>query len=682
MSVFLSRGTRGRVGGAMPFAAGPETGFTENLVAAFEETSTVNSHVGFRSRFNDLFRENVDRLNSYTGQEVAEPAYVRSLSPFGFAARSRPDDLEMNAITDEGLVSGQIPMEEIVLQHQRTFDSLTALMATVAQASPEAGILTLDQIIERVRSEGAETVRSAQDVASRATTLGDIGQFVGGMAGSFTLNDPLNIATLGVGGVGRTMFTRVLTEAGAGASIEAVNVFAMSDRNRKNFGLDPLTVSEKLAQVAFAGAGAGVLRGGLEGTVPAVKAVNNRLTRGRRFATELDEMVTETDLAPLAHTAGPDATAQAVSAAVSRLAPDEQIRASVMDDILANMPQSESVRAARQLIQTEAELERLNPFGLSVEARRAHNAALRAVLADAGREAGTLTSRPLPQPVTEGLRFAPVDLRAIESVGEIGPTPRERADQINLERQVEILRNDVARLTEQREALSGRSTSEVIELEVPGRAQRIEELEAQAERSRMRGQQPTDAVVRELEALRNDTATTTALRNRDRDIDAINRSLRRQEKRLAAAQEMLDRRPRSAPKPPKMKFSPEAAEAIAGLMRKSGKAAYSTPGGFVRPLRPRGAELTASEAPVKARENIRAVETTSQDREKFLEGAFDRALASVDEEMGNLDLGLPENVNLDQTIDLGDGQVVTVRAMLEDYQDDKNLLAAMTECAI
>lgn len=95
-------------------------------------------------------------------------------------------------------------------------------------------------------------------------------RFAGGIAGAFL--DPVNVATLPVGGVGKTAIMRVLTEGVAQAGIEAVEL-PLVQAQRRQAGRPELTGGEELASVGLAFGGGMVFRGLGETPAAAARAV-------------------------------------------------------------------------------------------------------------------------------------------------------------------------------------------------------------------------------------------------------------------------------------------------------------------------------------------------------------------------------------------------------------------------
>lgn len=131
------------------------------------------------------------------------------------------------------------------------------------QQRPDLGLQTYDELWSTVRKKA----KAAEDRWEQAETSfgGAVGGFLGQMAGAMNpVTDPLNAATLGVGGVGRRALTRIATEAGGQSLVEGVNQFTGVSAGRERLGLET-SFARSAEQVAAVGIGAGVLRGAAEG---------------------------------------------------------------------------------------------------------------------------------------------------------------------------------------------------------------------------------------------------------------------------------------------------------------------------------------------------------------------------------------------------------------------------------
>lgn len=230
------------------------------------------------------------------------------------------------------------------------------------------------------RTAERERLAEAQDTASRGNALVS---FAGGMAGA--MSDPLNLYSLPVGGFGKSLGSKVLTEALVGMGVEAA-LQPVAQANRAELGRSDLTIGEAAANVAFAGAGAAVLRGGIE-VAPTVagKAI-------RRIDPNWD---------------------------------DRQIAKAFSEMVPENLRTPEQ-QAALSLIDRQVQIEEANPFVRTIEGVDAHAGKLQAALdaLEAGRiptaseirSAGTShAAGPVPPraPVTAAARS--IDLEGVKA---------------------------------------------------------------------------------------------------------------------------------------------------------------------------------------------------------------------------------------------------------------------------
>lgn len=117
---------------------------------------------------------------------------------------------------------------------------------------------TREDFDEQWKARERERIAKASRTAARGNPAV---AFAGGMAGAMT--DPVNLISLPLGGFGKTLATRVISEAVVGASVEAVMQPGIN-RQREALGRESLTGEEAMQNILFAGAGAAVLRGGFE----------------------------------------------------------------------------------------------------------------------------------------------------------------------------------------------------------------------------------------------------------------------------------------------------------------------------------------------------------------------------------------------------------------------------------
>lgn len=127
---------------------------------------------------------------------------------------------------------------------------------------------TLDEFEQQWRKAKRTEIERDEDVAARGN---GVAAFIGGVGGALT--DRTNIMTLPIGGFGKTVFARILTEGLVGAGVEAALLPAVQ-REREALGRRDLTPKEAARNVAFAGFGASVFRGAIEVTPVAIRALD------------------------------------------------------------------------------------------------------------------------------------------------------------------------------------------------------------------------------------------------------------------------------------------------------------------------------------------------------------------------------------------------------------------------
>lgn len=160
--------------------------------------------------------------------------------------------------------------------------------------------------------------------------------FAGGVAGAMT--DPVNIMTLPVGGGGRTIAAKIITEGLVNAGVEAAMLPTVA-KQREELGRRQMTPIEAALDVAMAGVGGAAIRGGIE-FAPKIDGKLYSIARPIREA--IDGKFADQDLAR----------------AFSRIVP-EHVRT----------PEQE---AALQILARETELDQSSPFVNTYQAVDAH----------------------------------------------------------------------------------------------------------------------------------------------------------------------------------------------------------------------------------------------------------------------------------------------------------------------
>ncbi len=200
---------------------------------------------------------------------------------------------------------------------------------------------TIEEYERRWRKDEAGRIAGLQDTMARGNAAAG---FIGAMGGAMT--DPVNLYSLPLGGFGKTLGQRLLTEGLVNAGIEAA-MLPTAQRNRRELGLPDLTAGEAALNIAAAGVGAAALRGGIELAPGAVRAIDAK-------AYEL---------------------AKPVRDAIEGRLGDRELAQAFADMVPENLRTPEQ-EAALRILQREAELDDSSPFVRTYEALDAHRAKL------------------------------------------------------------------------------------------------------------------------------------------------------------------------------------------------------------------------------------------------------------------------------------------------------------------
>jgi hypothetical protein len=243
-------------------AFAPRAGFLEAFNMAWDVQTKAWSQFGLEYALREQEQEMFQRirsagaeppasLNDYEDKQIAPGVNFE-----GFMA-----GVNSGAYLDAArLYAGDVPDSQDITgrlaeRHKR--------LEELRKQFPNAGIRTYREMFDDVRTKAQEAERRLS--RTPFTFGGYLGEFAGGAAGSLApTTDPLNAATIGVGGIGRTALTRIATEGGAQAGIETINQFTGVQENRQLMGLE-YGLSQAALQVATTGLGGAMLRGIGEG---------------------------------------------------------------------------------------------------------------------------------------------------------------------------------------------------------------------------------------------------------------------------------------------------------------------------------------------------------------------------------------------------------------------------------
>lgn len=258
----------------------------------------------------------------------------------------------------------------------------------------------------RWRDQFRERAEQTEQTAARA---GIVPRLAGGFAGAMT--DPINLATLPVGGVGKTALMRVATEALANGVIEAAQQ-PLINAERAEQGRRGLTGEQMAYNIGGAALFGGVVRGGIE-VAPHIGSSFVKAVTAKRA--QLPQALRDRWDASLLSRANPT--------------DDPQLLADLTKVIVGDENFSDVERAAAIAAQREAQLDNASPFRPTGAGADMHDAlaaeAFRAALHAnpfATSASTTALARSMPPvaraPVESGVDRFMAKTRSAESTGD------------------------------------------------------------------------------------------------------------------------------------------------------------------------------------------------------------------------------------------------------------------------
>ncbi len=275
---------------------GDETGFMENFHAAWDDENLRQAANGLEVAFEDKYNANWARYQNLAG-DTSPDEFIRR-STFMRVAREQQgveEDTPDNVFT-RALASG-VPEHDIDEKSWGTLKKRDEAISIYKQFNPDDdNVKTLAELWNDVKRENRQFMNVARDVGSRSTFMGGVGSFTASVAAAVNpRTNFFNFATLGIGGVGTTFVPRLLTEMGAGSTIEAINQFTGVAERQALLGTKN-TLEQQLTQIAMAGVGAGALRSAAEGSGVLARVGEQKLAPDRAAGREMLRIAEATKL--------------------------------------------------------------------------------------------------------------------------------------------------------------------------------------------------------------------------------------------------------------------------------------------------------------------------------------------------------------------------------------------------
>lgn len=342
----------------------------EIVSALFEKQDQVESAFGLTRMWEDELQKRDDQIYELTGKRLGvafpypglfdSPTAYKTMGPHNDAPEYRRRQSYESAIA----------IEKQIEELRKTYPQ----------------IKTRGAIMDEVAGAQKSIDKNASETFIRGGVFGKVvGTVVGGGAGSLTLNNPSNLASipLGFAGMARTFAGRVGLDFLTQAGVESVNQLRYVKQNYEAMGRE-YTAEDAAGNIAMAGLGGAAFRGVAEGVSygggKVLQALQKRAADGDAFGKKVQDILD----AP---------TDDEAAFKVRQLAPEELIEFTE----ITNPVMSTSMRGAMQAAEQQAMIVGANPF-IKPEARAEHERILDRVREEA--EAGApLTDTSANQPI-------------------------------------------------------------------------------------------------------------------------------------------------------------------------------------------------------------------------------------------------------------------------------------------
>lgn len=299
MSVLSQHKDKGAAKIAPVMQAPPDrTGFFQNVGAGFRQSvagphSTRNANAIYETRYYDQIikalaaegEKGTDYVQSpvRAGSLLYHPVPGERVNPNGVVSVPVARDFRNPFVSGPSLTAEVNPIQGLYLGgDQAERDQIWAAVQKVRQRKPDflKGFADQASVSQLALAQRQKELAAAGQITSRASTMGKIGAFIGGAAGSVASLDPENAAG-GVGGgaagrtVARTVLKRAAENAGANA---AAGTIALPGQVADAEHLGQQMTTGDMVQSVGENALAGAVLGGAHVAIPgAVKAIAGKV---------------------------------------------------------------------------------------------------------------------------------------------------------------------------------------------------------------------------------------------------------------------------------------------------------------------------------------------------------------------------------------------------------------------
>ena len=641
------------------FSGGGYSSYGDIFDAVFNDARDNNSMFGLHQTFQDIYQANSKMAFDLAGESIPGFETLR----FKDVARSLAagEELGMHE-TSVQMGTGFVQYE--TSQYTVDLDAVNEGLKRLQETHPE--IQTFEEMYAAVQAQAKATEQRAGDVLSRASLSGDVVGFMSGMAGAFNENDPLNIATLGIGGWGKSAGLRIASEMGIGGLTEAINQILGVRENRELLGLDN-SVWRSAQQILFAAAGAGVFRGAFEVAPVFGKAVESRVAPQRAFGREL--------LSALEEVGVPVRSEEFLQQLSPYWTKTEMVSPS-------------HARAVRHALDDEGRFSRDNPLGETPEATTEHHARVQKALEElrAARSDELNGVEPPRASIFDdmGLRG---EYRGVD-VAEVGRAMDEASADLDIEIAAKNdwigrLEEDIAKIDEKIATRETKPFSDFLREMSPQKADALAQIEQQKALPGL-GKTRRRRLAKAEEEIRNSPEGKQAAAARESDVASGAREKQIQRKKIQAEQKAVraldlkrDRVREQARKAidtePKLIRNPAPERAADENVMLTDVAALRIPG-----IPNRGGVSPSTHIEV----TFDRLTETDPHLNRTTDEAVARVEQSFDEVDGTVDIGATRRVSADMVVTLDDGTSMSLRQHLDDIAENERLVEAVRSCPI
>jgi hypothetical protein len=237
-------------------ATGPRVGFLQAFENSYNAQTRASAMFGIENEMQNVEAEQMQKLRD-AGIDASEVPQLGALR--------YPMYMETARYYEDG-------GEPETAQRLKAYDER---ITKLREKYPDMGLMTSEEIWSNVKSK-AQSYEQEYN-RSRTTIGGTVGNFIGGTVGAFNPeSDPLNTLTLNVGGMGRSILTRVAGQGIAQGAIETVNQALGVQEQRRLLGLD-YGVGDAVSRVTGASPCKGLVR-----SLPVASVAFSRALRSTR----------------------------------------------------------------------------------------------------------------------------------------------------------------------------------------------------------------------------------------------------------------------------------------------------------------------------------------------------------------------------------------------------------------